>query len=160
MERVARLPKRYLRLFFAFCSVLAFWSLWYATPEPTTTPRLVPYPAVEDTPLINDPPAYERYREYEDALSQQGGDDLQRRKYLYFANHAWGCGWGNVLQEMLMSALLAHDARRRCVVLAYTGNLLKCSLVLCGTTTHGIATAGSTLSTTANAYHPESHFPR
>ena len=134
----ARLPKRYLRTFLVFCSVLAFWSLWHSTSnsEPKTKPRLVPYPAVEDAPLINDPPVYERYREYEDALSLRGGD-LQQKKYLYFANHAWGCGWGNVLQEMLMSALLAHDAQRRCALFPFAQMLLIYALVLFGTTTRG-----------------------
>jgi hypothetical protein len=60
------------------------------------------------------PPLYEEYRNYEDLLSEwnmkthgKSGD-----KYVYVSSHAGGAGWGNIMQEMVFSSLLASGSGR------------------------------------------------
>ncbi|KAF5346661.1 hypothetical protein D9758_013213 [Tetrapyrgos nigripes] len=68
------------------------------------------------------PPLYEKWIRYERSLPQHdwslssppplfslgpGSERKKQTKYLFVANHAYGVGWGNVLQEMFLNAYLA-----------------------------------------------------
>jgi hypothetical protein len=81
----------------------------------TNHPR---YPVPIETPPDNDtrPPLFERYSAYEAGLEQHDEllpfPDDSSRKYLYFADHVWGLGWGNAMQEMILNAQLAYESGR------------------------------------------------
>ncbi|KAJ3571211.1 hypothetical protein NP233_g3911 [Leucocoprinus birnbaumii] len=85
------------------------------------------YPAPRDSPPENDtqPPLFERYSAYEDELPQHD-DSLPfpeaNRKFVYFADHVWGVGWGNAMQEMILNAQLAYESGRSFVFDDYTWN--------------------------------------
>ena len=76
------------------------------------------YPIPQESPPIYDtrPPLYQRYTAYEDRLPQHNVSlpfpDDSSRKYVFFADHTWGVGWGNVMQEMILNAQLAYDSSR------------------------------------------------
>ncbi|KAK7439760.1 hypothetical protein VKT23_017335 [Stygiomarasmius scandens] len=85
------------------CSTLLLFKIWYF-------PRL--------------PPLYEEWHEQERNFPQH---DLKLpppegrvAKYLYMADHAQGCGWGNVLQEMILNAHFAYVLKRSFVFYNYT----------------------------------------
>lgn len=81
----------------------------------TNHPR---YPAPHETPPDNDtrPPLFERYSTYEGRLEQHDESlpfpDDSNRKFLFFADHVWGLGWGNAMQEMILNAQLAYESGR------------------------------------------------
>ncbi|PPQ97873.1 hypothetical protein CVT26_013042 [Gymnopilus dilepis] len=125
-----RLPKRYTRLLIAtLISGVVLLSLEFDVLSSSVFSNrrrdddlTISFPSVQDRPPPDDtsglPPLYHAYREYEDSLSEKhlveqntttGSEDGHGR-YIFFANHAHTCGWGNVLQEMLFSALLADKA--------------------------------------------------
>ncbi|KAH9931877.1 uncharacterized protein B0H18DRAFT_871848 [Fomitopsis serialis] len=56
-------------------------------------------------------PLYDRFREYEMELSELTGDPPEA-KYLFFANHVHGAGWGNIMQELLLHAYTAYRSNR------------------------------------------------
>jgi hypothetical protein len=63
---------------------------------------------------------YEAYTAYEHQL---GADALNASaelegKYIFFANHCSGCGWGNALQEIVLTAHLAWSTGRGFVFLS------------------------------------------
>uniref|UniRef100_A0A8H7XVM8 Uncharacterized protein n=1 Tax=Psilocybe cubensis TaxID=181762 RepID=A0A8H7XVM8_PSICU len=125
-----RLPKRYIRMIIGIFIISGSLYLsqlqWKFLQATSTEGYTVPYPDAQDASPFNEsapinstipplPPLYERYREYEDDLSvnnllnHAGG--IAEGSYIFFANHASGCGWGNVLQEMVFSAMLAGEAK-------------------------------------------------
>ncbi|TFY54518.1 hypothetical protein EVJ58_g8818 [Rhodofomes roseus] len=65
------------------------------------------------------PPDYARFHEYELQTSERHGDYADT-KYIFFANHARNSGWGNVMQELLLQALLAYRMKRTFVYYNYT----------------------------------------
>ena len=110
-----QVPKRYSRLLPGLATALGFAILF------TTSVLLLrrytgphSYPHVRRTPLNKEglPPLFEAYSRYECHLPQQQNDDFAARKYIFMANHAHGCGWGNVLQEMIYSSLVASESGR------------------------------------------------
>lgn len=118
------IPKRYMRLVFATLVSFGIWifvhrlsSAQEAITDENDTPK---YPQVQmaaHNPMSKLPPLYEAYREYEDSVSEQnlrGQNGTQR--YIFFANQAYGCGWGNVLQEIVLNTLLAAEANLGCAV--------------------------------------------
>ncbi|KAG6329389.1 hypothetical protein ID866_9700 [Astraeus odoratus] len=59
------------------------------------------------------PPLYERFRERDRSLPHYDAYEQNRSvKYFWPAQHAHSCGWGNVLQDYVMMALLAHATGR------------------------------------------------
>lgn len=84
-----------------------------------------PYPIPYNIPPTEDmgPPLYERYTAYEQALPQHDGSlhfpEGSHAKFIFFANHAWGGGWGNTMQEMIMNANLAFSSGRALVILSW-----------------------------------------
>ena len=69
------------------------------------------------TPTSDLPPLYQDYVELERNLTPAG--DQSDVKYVYFANHVYGEGYGNVLQEMVMHAHLAFLSKRSSVAHLY-----------------------------------------
>ncbi|KAK7443273.1 hypothetical protein VKT23_015870 [Stygiomarasmius scandens] len=70
------------------------------------------------------PPLYEEWHEQERKFPQH---DLKLpppegrvAKYLFMADHAHNCGWGNVLQEMILNAHIAYVLKRSFVFYNYT----------------------------------------
>ncbi|KXN87980.1 hypothetical protein AN958_07855 [Leucoagaricus sp. SymC.cos] len=133
------LSRRYARF-----SLLALFSLaciafvsphdarpWLVQPKlrtaqaPSPTMTYPQYPIPRDTPPENDtrPPLYEEYWAYEDRFPQHS-DSLpfseSDRKFLFFADHVWGLGWGNAMQEMILNAQLAFESDRTFVFDDYT----------------------------------------
>ena len=120
------LTKKYTRILL----VLLICSIVYALlpsrsvgPAPSLLPpppptHIPPYPTPQDLPTASkNPPLYEAYTAYENQL---GADALNASaesegKYLFFANHGSGWGWGNALQEIVLTAHLAWSAGRGCV---------------------------------------------
>lgn len=84
------------------------------------------YPTPQDIPPENDtrPPLFERYAAYEESLPQHSESlpypDDSSRKFVSFANHVWGVGWGNAMQEMVLNAQLAYESGRTFVFDDYT----------------------------------------
>lgn len=91
------------------------WPLQSSEYPPYPVPRDSPPPTTtNDTNIL--PPLYQRYTAYEQSLPQHNdslpfpeGSDA---KFIYFANHAWGAGWGNIMQEMVLDAHLAYASGR------------------------------------------------
>jgi hypothetical protein len=127
---VLLLPKRYIRLFLFFlavCTLVVFFL--YDPPQtragiqtyrnassPTRYPD-IPYPEIQlvsPDKSNNLPPLYEEYRNYEDRVTEWNlktyGKDSDR--YVYFSNQAHAAGWGNIMQEMVFSTLLASGSGR------------------------------------------------
>lgn len=127
------IPRRYARICVTtICAVALFifvpfdlYSL-YPTSALWTRSAYPPYPVPLDTPPTNDtrPPLYQRYTEYEKILSQHDESlpfpEGKHAKFVYFANHAWGSGWGNAMQEMILDAHLAYTSGRAFVFDNYT----------------------------------------
>ncbi|CCM02231.1 uncharacterized protein FIBRA_04311 [Fibroporia radiculosa] len=82
-------------------------SLWAKTSTPSTFSQM--------------PPLYGAYHDHELEVSRQNGDP-QGAKYLYFANHARGFGWGYNMQELLLHAYVAYRTNRTFVWYNYTWN--------------------------------------
>ncbi|KAH9917019.1 uncharacterized protein B0H18DRAFT_884210 [Fomitopsis serialis] len=112
--------RRYTKLAVAFLIGLAlFWAVislgtnyWRWRDAPVVS-------AVLPDPIVRMPPDYARFHEYELQTSEQNGD-FADTKYMFFANHARNSGWGNVMQELLLQALLAHRMGRTFVYYNYT----------------------------------------
>lgn len=107
-----QVPKRYSRLLYGFVAISGLIFFFNAgLLHRHNNPH--PYPQVLLTPSNNRdlPPLFEAYTEYEDHLPQQL-DESKERKYIFMANHAYGCGWGNVLQDMIYSSLVASESGR------------------------------------------------
>ena len=110
---VLLLPKRYIRLFLLVLAACAVVIFLYAS-KPIRPPD---YPEVQLTSpdkASDLPPLYEEYRNYEDRLSEWSMKTYGKAddRYLYISNHASGAGWGNVMQEMVFSSLLASGSGR------------------------------------------------
>jgi len=58
------------------------------------------------------PPLYGSVRAKEQSLSHYKEYEHKGVKYFYSANHARNSGWGNVMQDFVMMALLAHTTNR------------------------------------------------
>ncbi|KAF8554311.1 hypothetical protein OG21DRAFT_1440550 [Imleria badia] len=115
----SRLPKRCARLLiilFLSCSALV---LLYSRRTGED------WPASEENPADHSlPPLYEAYHDYERHLPQHDlslpfpeGRDA---KFFWAPNHVTASGWGNVMQELLLNALLAHETNRAFVFDNYT----------------------------------------
>lgn len=123
------LPKRYFRFFLVFlaaCILVIF--VLFDTRQVSENYEIhgnasisiqypdIPYPEIQLTSpdRSNLPPLYERYRTYEDRVSEWNlktyGNSNDR--YMYISNHATGAGWGNIMQEMVYSTLLASGSGR------------------------------------------------
>ncbi|KAI0646357.1 hypothetical protein C8Q79DRAFT_1050023 [Trametes meyenii] len=70
------------------------------------------------------PPLYSRFHEAELALPQHNVSlpfpEGREGKYLWIANHASKCGWGNAMQELFLNAYLAYRTERAFVFDNYT----------------------------------------
>ena len=118
------IPKRYMRLVFATLLSIGIWISFQrlsSAQEALTAENNAPeYPQVQLTasnPISPLPPLYEAYREYEDSVSEKNlRSHNGTQRYIYFANQAYGCGWGNVLQEIVLNTLLAAEANLGCAV--------------------------------------------
>ncbi|KAG6374801.1 hypothetical protein JVT61DRAFT_4184 [Boletus reticuloceps] len=113
----SRLRKRCFRLLiilFLSCSVL----VWFYG-------RREDLPENEEIPADHSlPPLFEAYHDYERHLPQHNlslpfpeGRDA---KFFWASNHVTASGWGNVMQELLLNALLAHETNRAFVFDNYT----------------------------------------
>ena len=110
-------PKRYSRLLLGLLIALLF-TVTVLLPRrrynnsythPSSYPQVLHTPP-NDTTL---PPLYEAYIEYENNLPQQQDDDnFAEHKYIYMANHVFGLGWNNVLQDMIYNSLVASESGR------------------------------------------------
>lgn len=124
-RRIARFSALVLLTFASFTFVISHTrdfraqhtSLW--PQQPSGYPaypisRNVPPQTSEDAGTL--PPLYQEYVAYEDALPQHD-DSLpfpegSNAKFVFFANHPWGTGWGNVMQSMILEAHLAYASGR------------------------------------------------
>lgn len=126
---VLLLPKRYNRLFLLIlvvCSLVIFF--WFdrrlsnknhesydSIGNPIRYPN-TPYPEVRlNPPDTSDlPPLYEAYRDYEDRITEWNLKTYgkQSDRYMYLSSHAMEAGWGNILQEMVFTTLLASGSGR------------------------------------------------
>lgn len=106
-------PKRYSRLLLALVAALGVVFFFDIGLLPHRY-KLHPYPQVLHTAPDESglPPLFEAYTEYENHLPQQLDDNFAERKYIFMANFAYGCGWGNALQEMIYSSLVASGSGR------------------------------------------------
>lgn len=109
-----QVPKRYSRLLLGLLIALGFFCFFDTgllfrrdNSRPYSYPQVL-RTAPNDTTL---PPLYEAYVEYENNLPLQV-DNFAERKYIYMANHVFGVGWNNVLQDMIYSSLVASEAGR------------------------------------------------
>ncbi|KAI0635224.1 hypothetical protein C8Q77DRAFT_1106760 [Trametes polyzona] len=70
------------------------------------------------------PPLYSRFHEAELALPQHDASlpfpEGREGRYLWVANHASKCGWGNAMQELFLNAYLAYRSDRAFVFDNYT----------------------------------------
>ncbi|EDR05268.1 uncharacterized protein LACBIDRAFT_329987 [Laccaria bicolor S238N-H82] len=126
------LTKRYTRILLCLlvCSIVyVLLPSRSVSPPPSLLPsspptHIPPYPTPQDLPptASNTPPLYEAYTAYEHQL---GADALNASaepegRYIFFANHGSGWGWGNALQEIVVTAHLAWSAGRGYVYDNYT----------------------------------------
>lgn len=99
------IPKRPLRVVFLLMAVLI---------ASVSAPYLI---------QLKLPPLYQSFRYREDNLSHYDADapypNGRHAKYIFFANHQRGVGWGNVMQELLLNALLAYKIKRSFVFYNY-----------------------------------------
>ena len=112
--RSLQIPKRYSRLLLSLVITLGFIFFFFDTGLLPRRSNPHPYPQVlriapDDSGL---PPLYEAYTEYEKNLLQQQDDHFAERKYIFTRNHAYGAGWGNILQEMIHGSLVASESGR------------------------------------------------
>ena len=105
-------PKRCWRLFLQVGLLIALGFIFFF--DTGLLFRRNSYPQVLLTPPSSSslPPLYEAYTEYENNLPQQQDDNSAERKYIYMANHVFGLGWNNVLQDMIYNCLVASEAGR------------------------------------------------
>ncbi|KAH9890666.1 hypothetical protein C8Q73DRAFT_747504 [Cubamyces lactineus] len=71
------------------------------------------------------PPLYGQYHQYEHRLPQHHWDAPSHQsepKFFWIPGHSRGSGWGNIFQEVLLNAYLAHKANRGFVFYNYTWN--------------------------------------
>ncbi|KAH7920519.1 hypothetical protein BV22DRAFT_1107628 [Leucogyrophana mollusca] len=68
------------------------------------------------------PPLYENIHEQEQQLPHYKEYESKDIKYFWAANHLYGLGWGNVMQDYVMMSLLAHATNRSFVFNDYTWN--------------------------------------
>lgn len=114
------LPRRYSRIILAIlvaCGFLytfhgEYLSAKYISEQESTSQLSIAFPEVQqDFPDDGLPPLYEAYRAYEDGVSERILESMNTTgRYINFANRPTGCGWGNVLQEMVFGSLLASEA--------------------------------------------------
>ncbi|ESK93147.1 ATP:ADP antiporter [Moniliophthora roreri MCA 2997] len=120
--------KRYSRILlvsiFCFATVVV---LWHVEPAERIEFGSVQYSVLPAQDPLGDgslPPLYEQYHEYERNLPQHDMElpapDGKSARFIFSANHAWGSGWGNTLQEMIMNAHLAYATKRAFVFYNYT----------------------------------------
>lgn len=110
------LTRRLLRLLVALATVLAMTTIFVLSQQPPPPPDL-------SIPDDRFPPLYEGFRQRERNLSHY--DAYQKNssiKYFWAAQHAHSSGWGNVMQDYLMMALLAHATGRSFVFDDYIWN--------------------------------------
>jgi len=118
------LPKRYIRLLLlilAVCVLFPFFFNPYQDLHDNSSASIrysdIPYPKVQLTPpnkSSNLPPLYEEYRDYEDRVSNWNLKTYGKASdgYIYVSHHAFGAGWGNIMQELVFSTLLASGSGR------------------------------------------------
>jgi len=129
---VASIPKKYARLMLAtiFTTGIFFliehWSLRQHITQKLVHEHqfanssidhpLVQYPEAKLTPdnSENLPPLFQAYRQYEDAMAEWNLEQYGKPedKYIHFSNHAYGAGWGNIMEEMVSTTLLASGSGR------------------------------------------------
>ena len=125
-SHVCSLPKRYARFLFSTTfTIFLFLLILHQSfknhqlkayfKHPTPYPD-IPYPEIQLEPdnSENLPPLFEAYQTYEDAVSEWNIKHYgnQNDRYLYIGNHPVGAGWGNIMQEMVTSSLLASGSGR------------------------------------------------
>ncbi|KAF9528894.1 hypothetical protein CPB83DRAFT_813039 [Crepidotus variabilis] len=142
LKSLLAFPKRYTRLFLLCFFVAALFYIF--APEgnagsPSTIELAtgnvsgdsnyppIEYPEPQMTPdnTDNKPPLFKAYRAYEDKVAQWNMEKYGKPsdKYIFVANHAWGAGWGNIMQEMVFHTLLASGSGRGYVWDDYTWGL-------------------------------------
>ncbi|KAI0082141.1 hypothetical protein K474DRAFT_1634064 [Panus rudis PR-1116 ss-1] len=103
-----------LAIFFLFCTALL--RLW-----PPQLPT--PIASLVDESL---PPLYEQYHQEELGLPQHNPDlpfpEGREGRYVFIANHVYGLGWGNAMQQVLLDSFLAYKSGRAYVFDNYTWN--------------------------------------
>ncbi|PCH42383.1 acetyl-CoA synthetase-like protein [Wolfiporia cocos MD-104 SS10] len=119
----ARLPwltRRLTKAFVASLTAITVVLLIVHTSHPTLMvgkdPEELSTPEPEQMP-----PLYERFYEYERRLPQHQVDPPDA-KYFWIASHVRLSGWGNMMQELLLHAYLAHRIGRTFVWDEYTWN--------------------------------------
>lgn len=103
-----QVPKRYSRLLVTLVVALGFIVFFNSARHKNSYPRIRHTPP-NDSGL---PPLYEAYIEYENNLLQQQDDNFAERKYIFMADHLYGVGWGNILQEIIHDSLVASESGR------------------------------------------------
>ena len=119
---LSRKYSRFSALALTILVVFLFFIPHHDVPNSPVHSTYPTYPIPFDvSPKNGKPPLYERYTAYEKALPQHNSSLLfpegSHTKFIFFANHAWGGGWGNAMQEMIMSAHLAYSSGRASVML-------------------------------------------
>lgn len=160
------LPKRYMRLVFAVIFSIAIWCSAQkyigaqSATGATSVAINVPFPQVQEVADSELPPLFESYRQYEDDVSEQNIDiQNNTQRYIFFANQAHGCGWGNVLQEIVFNALLASEANLGSVndIVLTLNNAQSILSDMSGMIIHGVERA-NTPCLTGERYHHESQY--
>ncbi|KZT07597.1 uncharacterized protein LAESUDRAFT_724558 [Laetiporus sulphureus 93-53] len=120
-SRTPWLTRRYTKLLAAVLVLLVGVPLVFRFHGTTHwRPLAAPHaPEPEAERVHETPPLYGRFHEYEMQTSRQTADPPDT-KYIFFANHAHTCGWGNVMQELLLHSYLAHRLGRTFVYYNYT----------------------------------------
>jgi hypothetical protein len=118
------LPKRYIRLLLfvlAVCVLFTFFSDPNQQLHDHSSASIrysdIPYPEIQLTSpnkTSDLPPLYEEYRDYEDRVSNWNLKTYGKASdgYIYVSSHASGAGWGNIMQELVFSTLLASGSGR------------------------------------------------
>jgi len=118
------LPKRYIRLLLLILAIYVLFT-FFSNPyrelhvNSSTSTRYpdIPYPKIQLTSpnkTGNLPPLYEEHRDYEDQVSNWNLKTYGKAsdRYVYLSSHASGAGWGNIMQELVFSTLLASGSGR------------------------------------------------
>ncbi|PBK59047.1 hypothetical protein ARMSODRAFT_967214 [Armillaria solidipes] len=115
------LTKRYARVLIAGIVSVSILFFLFRVEGPENSASYFPLPLPFESDL---PPLYEQYHEYERRLPQHDASlpppEGKHAKYLFFGNHAHASGWGNVMQELLLNALLTYSTKRAFVFDNYT----------------------------------------
>ncbi|KAA1478230.1 hypothetical protein DENSPDRAFT_809563 [Dentipellis sp. KUC8613] len=120
------LPRRHLRVLsflFVCISFLGLFLFIYRQETPQAPHIAVPLPLAtpSESPL---PPMFGEWYERERQFPQHNPDlpypQGREGRYLYMANHLWGLGWGNAMQEAILNAHLAYVANVSYVFHNYT----------------------------------------